>query len=432
MKELGKRRILLVPLDWGLGHATRLVPLIEEAVRCGDLVWIGGNGRSGEWLKERFLNLPFEAAPEWTLRHSGNLAWDLVKDWRSFRRSLREDRQWATEIAKRLQLTHMVSDHRLGLRAQGPGGSSVHHVLVMHQLTMALPLLWRWPPIMQRVSLILWAMLRPFWSSFQEIWIPDSGHRGTALAPHLSIFPWVKDGWQWSVNRDKAARSPRFRYLGWRSRFEAMLPNTTAGTGEAMLPGITDNIEDDLPEGSAILVVLSGPEPARSRLEARVIAQWKAWVSIHKGLQSPKGTQSPEGAHSPGGEDQERPMALWLVRGVPAYHGRVEGILSTKDLRVWNSPDDQTMYSLLTRAEWIVGRAGYSSLMDYACLRSLVSDPQPLRFCAVHAHGHSEQGYLGQRLKRLGYADFRSENTFDLREAWLDRNRFKFAYAFPE
>jgi predicted glycosyltransferase len=90
------------------------------------------------------------------------------------------------------------------------------------------------------------------------------------------------------------------------------------------------------------------------------------------------------------------------------------------------------MYSLLTRAEWIVGRAGYSSLMDYACLRSLVSDPQPLRFCAVHAHGHSEQGYLGQRLKRLGYADFRSENTFDLREAWLDRNRFKFAYAFPE
>ena len=55
---IGKRRILFVPLDWGLGHATRLVPWIEEAVRGGDEVWIGGNGRSGAWLRDRFPNLP--------------------------------------------------------------------------------------------------------------------------------------------------------------------------------------------------------------------------------------------------------------------------------------------------------------------------------------------------------------------------------------
>ena len=398
-----KRRILFVPLDWGLGHATRLVPWIEEAVRCGDEVWIGGNGRSGAWLKERFPNLPFEEAPEWTLRHTGNLAWDLVKDWRSYLRSLREDGQWATEIVKRLQLTHLVSDHRLGLRAQWPKPSTVHHVLVIHQLTLALPWLWRWPGLMQGLSLAVWAMLRPYWSSFEELWIPDTGKSDTALAPHLSMLPWVKDGHRWSSNRNQRGRLPRFCYLGWRSRFESLSLKSLECRGDAW-------------QGeSAILVVLSGPEPARSRLESLVIAQWEAWGKS-RDKQAPR---------------NERPSALWLVRGMPDSSSDTEGMLPVQGLKVWDSPDDQTMYMLLSKAEWIVGRAGYSSCMDYACLRSLWPDrPQPWRVCTVYARGHSEQAYLGHRLRRMGQADFRCESTFDLREAWLNRIKFKFTYTF--
>ncbi len=402
-----------MPLDWGLGHATRLVPLIEEAVCGGDEVWIGGNGRSGAWLKARFPDLPFEAAPEWTLRHSGSLAWDLIKDWRSYRRSLREDREWATEIVNRLKLSHLVSDHRLGLRAQGPNALSAHNVLVIHQLTLALPWLWRWPRVMQGVSLMVWTMLRPYWSTFHELWIPDSGQRGTALAPHLSMFPWVKDGMRWCTKRNQIGRSPRFRYMGWCSRFEGMSPMAMDWIGDA------SQVE------SAILVVLSGPEPARSHLEAQLIAQWEAWGALygeHAGRQ-----------HSPveGESGNERPASLWLVRGIPVSSKSMEGISNIEGLRFWDSPDDQTMYMLLAKASWIVGRIGYSSLMDYACLRSSWPERnQPWRICAVNARGHSEQAYLGHRLKRMGQADFHSEKTFDLRKAWLNRIKFKFTYAF--
>ncbi|MBM3446549.1 MAG: hypothetical protein FJX86_01960 [Bacteroidetes bacterium] len=398
-----KRRILFVPLDWGLGHATRLVPWIEEAVRGGDEVWIGGNGRSGAWLKERFPNLPFEEAPAWALRHTGNLAWDLIKDSRAYRRSLRADRLWATEIVNRLQLTHLVSDHRLGLRAQGAKATTVHHVLVIHQLTLALPFLWRWPVLMQGVSLTLWALLRPYWSSFQELWIPDTGQAGTALAPHLSMLPWVKDGPRWSTARDQRGRWPRFRYLGWRSRFEGMSPKITEYTGDAW------------PEESAILVVLSGPEPARSRFEALVIAQWESWGKA-------QGDQASLG---------DRPSVLWLVRGLPGSSMNTDGMPPIKGLMAWESPDDHTMIMLLSKAEWIVSRAGYSSCMDYACLRSWWPDrTRPWRICTVYARGHSEQAYLGHRLKRMGQADFRRESTFDLREAWLNRGKFTFTYAF--
>lgn len=410
-----KRRILLVPLDWGLGHATRLASWVQEAVDRGDKVWIGGSGQSGAWLKARFPDLPYEEAPTWTIQHTSNLAWDLLKSWRSYRRSLRDDKQWATDVVRRLKLTHLVSDHRLGLRAQGVDGSLVHHVLMMHQLTMALPLLWRWPRVMQWVSLMLWGILRPYWSSFDEIVIPDSAHRVKALAPHLSHFPWVKDGEQWSIKREELGKTPRFRYTGWRSRFEGMPPRTK---------GFVQNLSQ---AGSSILVILSGPEPARSRLEAKVITQWQAWSSAE------------EGNHAQGYYEGGQPEELWLVRGVPDSHGAVNGVVNgtiqgirtMKALRVWDSPDDQTMYSLLLKADWIVGRPGYSSLMDYACLRAAVTDGKPWRFCAVQARGHSEQAYLGQRLKRLGQADFRNENTFDLREAWLDRIKVKFTYSFP-
>jgi len=102
-----------------------------------------------------------------------------------------------------------------------------------------------------------------------------------------------------------------------------------------------------------------------------------------------------------------------------------------KGLKVWESPDDHTMIMLLSKAEWIVSRAGYSSCMDYACLRSWWPDrTRPWRICTVYARGHSEQAYLGHRLKRMGQSDFRRESTFDLREAWLNRGKFRFTYAF--
>jgi hypothetical protein len=194
-----------------------------------------------------------------------------------------------------------------------------------------------------------------------------------------------------------------------------------------MSPKVTGYTDDELAEESAILVVLSGPEPARSRLEALVIAQWDSWGKA-------QGEQASVG---------DRPSALWLVRGLPGPSLNTEGMLPEtlpemlpemppiKDLKVWESPDDHTMIMLLSKAEWIVSRAGYSSCMDYACLRSCWPDrTRPWRICTVYARGHSEQAYLGHRLKRKGQADFRRESTFDLREAWLNRGKFTFTYAY--
>ncbi|MEY3158517.1 MAG: hypothetical protein RLZZ121_1570, partial [Bacteroidota bacterium] len=364
-----------MPLDWGLGHATRLVPLIEEATRCGDEVWIGGNGRSGAWLKARFPDLTYEVAPEWTLRHRKHLAWDFLGNLASFRRGLGADRRWANQTAERLGLTHLVSDHRYGLKVDaGKGG--VVSVLVLHQAVPALPGIWRWPRWMEAASWLLWPWFRRRMRDFDEVWIPDHAEKARALAPALSHFGGLRN------------LGLPVRYLGWQSRWSGF------GEGGGRLPQAN---------GEALLVVLSGPEPARSLWEANLLQQWQDWAKQ---------------------EDVGGPAALWLVRGLPdsaAPPSSSTSITSAAPLTsaaspssstslpsaalpltqaripafgYWNSPDDATLATLMAGAGLIISRPGYSSLMDYAVWNQSQGRPPALHLCLVPAGGHSEQAYL--------------------------------------
>jgi hypothetical protein len=53
-KSPGKTRILVAPLDWGLGHATRCIPIIRELLSRGCEVWLAGEGAQEHLLKEEF------------------------------------------------------------------------------------------------------------------------------------------------------------------------------------------------------------------------------------------------------------------------------------------------------------------------------------------------------------------------------------------
>jgi len=385
-----KRRIVFVPLDWGLGHATRLVPLIEEAVRCGDEVWIGGNGRSGAWLKVRFPDLPFEVAPAWTLQHHKHLAWDFLGNLFSFGRGLRADRRWANQTAERLGLTHLVSDHRYGLKVDA-GKDGVVSVLVLHQAVPALPGLWRWPRWMEAASWLLWPWFRRRMRDFDEVWIPDHAEKARALAPALSHFGGLRN------------LGLPVRYLGWQSRwsgFGVRLPQTN---------------------GEALLVVLSGPEPARSLWETNLLQQWQDWAKQ---------------------EDVDGPAAFWMVRGLPdssapltpsAPFSSSATLLAPARIPTfgyWNSPDDATLATLMAGAGLIISRPGYSSLMDYAVWNQSQDRPA-LHICLVPAGGHSEQAYLAHKLDREGQAQRQSESSLNLRDAWARRKQTKFTYGIP-
>ena len=55
----GKPRILVAPLDWGLGHAARCIPIIHELIRQDCQVWLAGDGAIEKILRGEFPQLPF-------------------------------------------------------------------------------------------------------------------------------------------------------------------------------------------------------------------------------------------------------------------------------------------------------------------------------------------------------------------------------------
>ena len=51
-------KILIAPLNWGLGHATRSIPIIRHYLAKGDEVVLGGDGESILLLKHRYIGTP--------------------------------------------------------------------------------------------------------------------------------------------------------------------------------------------------------------------------------------------------------------------------------------------------------------------------------------------------------------------------------------
>lgn len=63
----GKKRILVAPLDWGLGHATRCIPVIQELMHQDAEVIIAADGRPYELLKREFPELELIRFPSFTI-----------------------------------------------------------------------------------------------------------------------------------------------------------------------------------------------------------------------------------------------------------------------------------------------------------------------------------------------------------------------------
>lgn len=53
---MSKKKVLITPLNWGLGHAARCIPVIRSLVKRGHEVHIGSDGVALALLKEEFLS----------------------------------------------------------------------------------------------------------------------------------------------------------------------------------------------------------------------------------------------------------------------------------------------------------------------------------------------------------------------------------------
>src|SRR3989344_3602653 len=73
-----QKKILVSPLNWGLGHATRCIPIIKEFLRRGHIVDIAATGKAKLFLQKEFPSLNFIEFPDYPAPYPENRGF-LVK-----------------------------------------------------------------------------------------------------------------------------------------------------------------------------------------------------------------------------------------------------------------------------------------------------------------------------------------------------------------
>ncbi|HEX2616541.1 MAG TPA: glycosyltransferase [Flavobacteriales bacterium] len=217
-------RILVAPLDWGLGHATRCVPIIRRLVALGATPIIGADKGPLALLRAEFPQLEHVVIPGIEVRYARGRSQGgaLARQFPRMLRSVREEQAAFVKLKDQLRLDAVISDQRFGLFAAG-----LPTVLITHQVFPFAPLAQR---LVRRINQRM--MMR-----FEAIWIPDH-EEAPGLAGELSHGPLPKQA----------------RYIGPISRLDPALAITPK-------------------EHFTTAAVISGPEPQRTLLEEMLLRQ---------------------------------------------------------------------------------------------------------------------------------------------------------------
>jgi UDP:flavonoid glycosyltransferase YjiC (YdhE family) len=246
--------VFICPLDWGLGHATRLIPVVRCFHKNGWKIILGGSGKSGALIRESFPELPYEPVNTYSVKYPGS-SWGLVLSV-FFQIPLlacsvfTEHRQLKSILLK-YNIDTIVSDNRYGIYS-----GKTHNIIISHQLSPVLPAFLSW------AEYPLYLLLKRLIARFDECWIPDIIETGN-LTGNLS---------------HRFSLPANARFIGWLSRFHDI------------------SASDDVP-GYDIVIALSGPQPQLRRFTNKILAQAKTLqceILIISGMQEIEDTTMPE------------------------------------------------------------------------------------------------------------------------------------------
>jgi UDP:flavonoid glycosyltransferase YjiC (YdhE family) len=225
-------KILIAPLNWGLGHASRCIPLIQQYIQQGHQVILAGDGDSLLLLRQHFPSLRVIPLPSLELQYTQNSqqrGFYLRALWPLMRFTL-ADHYYLRQALAIEHFDLIISDNRFGFFSR-----QAHCVYITHQLYPILP---KRLHLLQPLARALHACI---YKRYHEVWVPDYADSEQNLSGALSH----------GGRFDKKAK-----YIGPLSRLEG-----SKGSMGSM--------------GSKVLAILSGLEPQRTIFEKEILQRYE-------------------------------------------------------------------------------------------------------------------------------------------------------------
>ncbi len=224
---MNRKRILVAPLDWGLGHATRCIPIIHELQKQGAEVIIGSNRNPLKILTQEFPELESCVIEGYNISYnrSGSFTKAIIPQIPKLINSGFAEHKKLKQLIRDLKLDGVISDNRFGLF-----NHNVPCVFMTHQVGIIMPPGFKW------AERFIYKLNYRIMNKYDCCWVPDyAGNENlSGILSHKYPLP------------------PQTTFIGPLSRFKK-------------LEGL--EIKNDL------LVILSGPEPQRTVLEEKLMHQ---------------------------------------------------------------------------------------------------------------------------------------------------------------
>jgi uncharacterized protein (TIGR00661 family) len=223
--HLKKKKILVAPLNWGLGHATRCIPIIKALEKNGFEPVIASDGVALELLKKEFSNLTTFELPSYNIQYAEkgrNFKWKMITQIPKIISAVRKEQKEISKILDTDKFDGIISDNRLGVYSK-----KAPSVFITHQLNV----------LTGSTSWLTTKLHTKYIQKFNECWVPD-----VEKSPNLS----GKLGHPTELIKN-------VKYIGPLSRL-----------CKKPMPIIYD-----------LMVLLSGPEPQRTILEEKIILELK-------------------------------------------------------------------------------------------------------------------------------------------------------------
>ena len=126
-----KKKILIAPLNWGLGHATRCIPIIKALEENGFEPIIASDGVALALLKKEFPKLISIELPAYNIQYAENgknFKWKLVAQLPKMVIAIKKEKAKIRKIVENYEIEGIISDNRLGVYS-----SRVPSVFITHQ-----------------------------------------------------------------------------------------------------------------------------------------------------------------------------------------------------------------------------------------------------------------------------------------------------------
>lgn len=214
------KKIIVAPLNWGLGHATRSMVIIDQLLRAKKEVIIASDGIALTLLKKEYPQLETWALPSYNINYKGkSFLWSMLLQSPKVLKAIQDENQFLKKKIIDSEVDLIISDNRYGIYHR-----DIESIMLTHQLSPF------FPSKIQRktATTIITKLLSPF----DKIWVPDNTQQ--SLSGTLS----------------ESKEKNNIHYIGALSRLQL----------------VADKIKD-----IDVLAIISGPEPSRSNFELKLI-----------------------------------------------------------------------------------------------------------------------------------------------------------------